>query len=82
MVMVADTMRCRCGSDAQRQVKDITWTESDKMFTIRNVPVWYCKNHGCNEEIITSSVQLNVSFLADDMRSGGLPLDVEYKETF
>lgn len=82
MVMVADTMRCRCGSHAQRQVKDITWTESDKTYTIRNVPVWCCKNHSCNEEIITSSVQLNVSFLADDMRSGVLPLDVQYKELF
>ena len=82
MVMVADTMRCRCESDAQRQVKDITWTESDKTYTIRNVPVWFCKTHSCNEEIITSSVQLNVSFLADDMRIGALPLDIEYKETF
>lgn len=30
MVMVADTMRCRCGSHAQRQVKDISWAESGK----------------------------------------------------
>lgn len=82
MVMVADTIRCRCGNHAQCQLKDISWNESGKMFSIRNVPAWFCNNQGCFEEIIPSSVQLHVSFLADDMRNGRLPLDVEYKELF
>ncbi|MNJ65032.1 hypothetical protein D3C77_610240 [compost metagenome] len=82
MVMVADTIRCRCGKHAQRQLKDISWNESGRTFSIRNVPVWYCNNQGCSEEVTPSSVQLNVSFLADDMRNGKLPVDVQYKELF
>lgn len=82
MVMVADTIRCRCGNHAQRQLKDISWSESGRKFSIRNVPVWYCNNRACHEEVIPSSVQLNVSFLADDMRKGILPSDVQYKELF
>lgn len=82
MVTVADTIRCRCGKHAQRQLKDISWNESGKMFSIRSVPTWFCNNQSCSEEIIPSSVQLNVSFLAEDMRNGRLPLDVGYREFF
>ncbi|MCD1258169.1 hypothetical protein B5M42_004860 [Paenibacillus athensensis] len=80
MVYLADTIHCRCGNHARYQLKDISWIESGKSFTIRNIPTWSCNNQSCCEEIITSSVQLNVSFLAEDMRNGKLPLDVEYKE--
>lgn len=82
MVMVADKIRCRCGSHAYSELKDISWSISGRTFFIRNVPVWHCNRPACYEELIPSSVQLNVSFLADDMRKGILPSDVLYKDLF
>ncbi|THF80826.1 hypothetical protein [Cohnella fermenti] len=82
MVMVADTTRCRCGNHAQRQLTDVVWAESGTTYSIRNVPIWHCNNKACCEEIIPSSVQLNVSFLADDMRAGKLSSDTQYRELF
>lgn len=82
MLMVADIIHCRCGHQALHRLKDIVWNESGRIFSIRDVPVWYCESHACHEELIPSSVQFSVSFLADEMRKGMLPSDVQFKKRF
>ena len=83
MVIVAEQIRCRCGTTMQAFVKDIFWSElNGNKYTIRNVPVFWCRKAGCNEEYLASGVQLNVSILADEMRKGTLPSLVEYEERF
>ncbi|QQE74991.1 hypothetical protein KDJ56_03325 [Brevibacillus composti] len=83
MGIVAEKIRCRCGTPMQEIVKDISWSDSNgNKYTIRNVPTLCCNKIGCYEEYTSSGVQINVSILADEMRKGTLPRTVEYEERF
>lgn len=83
MAIVADKIRCRCGMMMEEQMKNISWSESSgNNYVIRNVPFLLCHKSGCSEEYTASSVQMNVSILADEMRKGMLPSVVEYEKRF
>ncbi|SDW71451.1 hypothetical protein [Paenibacillus sp. CF384] len=83
MTMVAEKIRCRCGTLMDTIEKDVSWIGSDgSRYVIRKVPMYSCSNHGCSEEYTSSNVQINVSILADEMRNGNLSKSTDYEERF
>lgn len=82
MGIVAEKIRCRCGTAMQEKLKDVSWIDNDgNRFTIRNVPTLCCNRFGC-DQYLSADVQINVSILADEMRRGTLSRTIDYEERF
>lgn len=83
MSIVAEKIRCRCGTFMDEYLETVSWRDAQgNVYNIRNVPALRCVKESCSENYRSTDVQINVSILADEMRKGILPRSIEYEERF
>lgn len=62
-------------------MKDKKWTDQQgKKYAIRNIPTWYCDV--CEETMRAADVLISAASMADKMRSGEYPNNIDYQKMF